>query len=234
MNKFAVIVAGGSGSRMQSTLPKQYMLLDDKPILMYSIEAFYQADPRTGIIVVIAKEMERLWNELCQAHAFDIPHQTVYGGGSRPESVYQGLLFIATDEIYDGDSSLVAVHDGARPLISSEEINVLFAEAKVKKCVVPAVASINSIRIGTVSENKTLERNLVWQIQTPQVFYADLLTQCYRSVIDELALDQFTDDASVAEKMGNTIYLCPGSYRNIKITNPEDIGIAQVYLKNGK
>lgn len=230
MNKFAIIVAGGTGSRLGSDLPKQYMLLDKQPVLMYSIRAFYESDPHTHIIVVIAEQMLEYWQALCREHALKVEHQLVFGGQTRTESVRNALDFITATYADRYRDSLIAVHDGARPLIQAADINHLYKKAKEYNCVVPAVQSTDSIRVGSSDKNYVMNREVVWKIQTPQVFRGQILVSAYQLASQAEPPATFTDDASIVEEMGNTVHLVTGDYRNFKITYPEDISIAQIYL----
>lgn len=229
--KFVIIVAGGTGSRMQSTLPKQYLLLDNIPVLMHSILAFHQHDPNTHIIVAISDPMLDHWQNLCLQHDFNIEHEVVVAGKYRVDSVYNALNHIADKYPNLYENSLIAVHDGARPMIGVVDIDHLYTMALQEKCAVPAIPTTNSIRIGTKDKNETMDRDLVWQVQTPQIFEGKLLVSAYQKAMEKGNPEKYTDDASLIEKMGNTIHLFPGNYRNIKITYPEDLSIALIYLK---
>ena len=225
--KFVVIVAGGVGSRMNSTLPKQYHLLGGLPVLMHTISRFQQADLSMHIIVVLSTSMQTYWEELCTKYAFTAQHHLVSGGVTRFQSVKKGLDFIRdhfTDQ--QQQDAIIAVHDGARPLLSSTLIHRLFMRAEEVGAVIPAVQSTNSIRMGNADKNNAVDRDLVWQVQTPQVFAAELLFRAYEQREEQ----SFTDDASVVEKMGNIVGILEGDHFNMKITHPEDLDIAQVYL----
>lgn len=222
--QYVIIVAGGVGSRMNNTLPKQFMLLDHRPVLMHTIHRFHMANPHLEIVLVLAEDMMSYWEELCVEYSFSVPHSVTSGGKSRFQSVRNGLDFIKNLDAESVD--LIAVHDGARPLVSTKLIKELFDLALSKRNVVPAVSCTNSIRLGEQDRSRAVDRKIVWQIQTPQVFDASVLYHAYEQAESPL----FTDDASVVEKMGNTIFLHEGDYLNIKITNPEDLDIAHVYL----
>lgn len=226
VNNIVIIVAGGRGSRMQSDIPKQYLLLTGKPVLMHTIEAF--APIATQIIVVLHSEMEKYWTALCRSHEFTIPHDIVFGGTTRFQSVKNGLNYLKKtySEMLLLDT-VVAVHDGARPLTDQVLIEKSFEMAHQGKANILAVPSSNSIRHGTIDGSKAIQRDKIWLIQTPQTFPLQLLINAY----EQNEQPDFTDDASVAEKMGNPIYLIESNHRNIKITFPEDIEIAQIYLK---
>jgi len=224
-----IIVAGGSGTRMRQSLPKQYLILEDKPVLMHTIEAFYKAQSRPHIIVVIHPEMEGLWQALCKEYDFQIPHQVVYGGITRFQSVRNGLQYLESI-IAHSVGHCIAIHDAARPLIQRPIIDESFELAREKNAVVVACKSTNSVRIEQDGDSQSIDRNNVWLVQTPQTFEAQLLFEAYRQ--DEL--ETFTDDASVVEKLGNTITLIEGHYSNLKITFAEDISIAQLYFRSFK
>ena len=225
--KFVIIVAGGVGSRMNSTLPKQFHLLGNLPVLMHTIRRFVQVDLGLHIVVVLSASMQTFWEELCVKHHFTENHHVVAGGITRFQSVRNGLNYIQENFTSEHlHQAQIAVHDGARPLVSSGLIQNLFAVANELQAVIPAVQSTNSIRIGNKERSETADRDHVWQVQTPQVFAADLLFDGYKQEEDR----SFTDDASVVEKMGNIVRILEGDHFNLKITHPEDLDIAQVYL----
>jgi len=220
MKKFAVIVAGGTGSRMQSNIPKQFMLLSGKPVLMHTIEQFYFYDVAIQLILVLPANQKAQWIELCERHSFTINHQVVSGGNTRFESVKNGLAFV-------DENSMVAIHDGVRPLVSHTIIKTSYSVASSKGCAIAAVTLKDSIReksdFGTVSK----ERGNYFLVQTPQTFQSALIKKAY-ATLD--ASTNFTDDASVFEAFGKGVTLIEGDYRNLKITMPEDLIIAQALL----
>jgi 2-C-methyl-D-erythritol 4-phosphate cytidylyltransferase len=220
MNKTALIVAGGSGTRMESNLPKQFLLLAKKPILMHTIEAFYNSIV-DHIILVLPQSQIEFWNQLCQTHQFPIQHQIVTGGASRFESVQNGLQQC-------NDDDLVAIHDGVRPFISKEIIINSFETAEQKGNAVAAVRLKDSIRKVELLGNKNVNRDNYYLIQTPQTFKAQLIKEAY-AVQDHI---NFTDDASVLESNGHAINLIAGDYKNIKITTPEDLLVGEAFLIN--
>lgn len=220
MIEYALIVAGGSGSRMQSTTPKQFIEVGGLPILMRAIRAFYQYSQEIKIIVVIPEDHFTLWKNLIEIHHFDIPHQLVKGGVSRFESVKNGLQTI-------DKAGLVAIHDGVRPFVSSQLIGQCYKTAKEYGSGVAAVIPKDSIREITDSDHKAVNRNQYRLMQTPQTFEMSIIKQAYLST-DDIG---FTDDASVAEYAGSKISLVEGDYSNVKITTPEDIKIAQALLE---
>lgn len=226
VNHIVIIVAGGTGSRMQSDIPKQYLLLEDKPVLMHTIKAFVPIT--TQIIVVLHAEMEKYWATLCRNYLFDIPHDIVYGGSTRFQSVKNALQYLKKKyNEKELQNTVIAVHDGARPLIDPVLIKKSFEIAFNGRAVILAVPSTNSVRYGTIEDSQAIRRERTWLIQTPQTFPSKLLIQAY----EQEERPDFTDDASVVEKMGNSIDILESSYKNIKITFPEDIEIAQIYLK---
>lgn len=217
---YAIIVAGGSGTRMQAILPKQFLLLNGRPVLMYTIEAFYHSSYQPQIILVLHANFHTYWQELCQQHQFTIPHQLVSGGETRFHSVRNGLELVEAD-------SLVAVQDAVRPLTSPIIIDAAFAQAAEYGNAVTAVKSRDSVRAVRNGHSESLLRDEIYLVQTPQTFKSDVLKKAYLQPFNEA----FTDDASVVEKDGHLIHLNEGDYRNIKITYPEDIAIAELLLK---
>ncbi|HCN84158.1 MAG TPA: 2-C-methyl-D-erythritol 4-phosphate cytidylyltransferase [Sphingobacteriaceae bacterium] len=220
MNYYALIVAGGSGSRMNSDIPKQFLLLHQKPVLMHTIEAFYHSDLKPEIIVALHKDYFKYWNDLCKIHNFNIPHKLVEGGTERFHSVKNGLKELK-------EKSIVAIHDALRPLISNDLITRSFHEAREKGTAVAAVPSRDSIRQLQNDTSIALDRKTIFIVQTPQVFWSDALKVAYQQDFDS----SFTDDASVVEKAGIKINLIQGELLNIKITYPEDIRIAELFFK---
>ena len=216
---YAIIVAGGSGKRMQSSTPKQFIEIGGLPILMRTINAFYQYSQNLTIIVVLPEDQFTLWHTLVKVHHFDIPYELVKGGNSRFESVKNGLQSIEKD-------GLVAIHDGVRPFVSSQLIGRCYKSAEDYGSGVAAVIPKDSIRELTDSGSNTVNRNQYRLMQTPQTFKLAIIKQAYMSTVDK----GFTDDASVAENAGSKISLVEGGYSNIKITTPEDFKIAQALL----
>lgn len=211
-----VIVAGGKGARAGGETPKQFQLIGEKPMLMRTIEAFYNFDYRIRIVVVLPEEFRDFWNELCGKHNFRIKHAIVSGGETRFHSVKNGLSEISEDEI-------VGIHDAARPFVSREVIERCYREAFDFRCgIIPVIEEKNSVRVLTGYESKTFDRTRIRIVQTPQVFPADLLKNAYETPYQP----EFTDDASVAENDGVQIKLTEGDEKNIKITTPLDLRFA--------
>lgn len=221
MKKYAIIVAGGSGQRMQSAVPKQFLLLQGKPVLYHTLAAFFQADPSTEIIAVLPSDQFDYWNSLISALP-TIPHRLVAGGDSRFQSSQNAIKTLTEDGI-------VAIHDGVRPLIDPVLISTSYQEAKEKGNAVLAIASKDSVR-NYSDVNKSFQhvnRESIRLIQTPQIFSTKDLKEAFKQAYS----DEFTDDARVVEALGIHINLVEGSYKNIKITTPEDLLIAEVLLK---
>ena len=226
MGQYAIIVAGGKGQRMGDLTPKQFLPLANKPIVMHSIAAFHKQNENTHIVLVLNENHIERWNQLCDQYDFNIPHSVIAGGSERFYSVKNGLNFIFSKET-DLDNLQIAIHDGARPLVSKTLISQAFVQAKKNKSAIPAVQSPDSIRFKE-SESKTnsLSREKVFMIQTPQVFNANILKKAFDQAFD----CTFTDDASVVEKAGYPIHLIDGDIQNIKITYPFDIALAECLL----
>lgn len=217
---YVIIVAGGLGSRMQSTVPKQFLLLNGKPVLMHTIAAFEQAVAKPGIILVLPADFHTYWQQLIQEYSFDIPHQLVTGGETRFHSVKNGLDLITDQE------ALIAVQDAVRPLVSPAIIDEAYKRAAEHGTAVVAVKSRDSIRQVKDGRSVSLIRDEIYLVQTPQTFKASLLRKAYEQPFDT----KFTDDASVVEQYGAEIKLTAGDHSNIKITFPEDIAIAEMLL----
>lgn len=218
--EYAIIVAGGLGSRMQHDVPKQFIPVAGKPILMRTIERFHDYNPTIRLIVVLPKEQLTTWRELCKEHNFKLFHMTVPGGTTRFGSVKNGLDAVMGD-------GLIAVHDGVRPFVDTETIKAAFDAAANYGSGVVAVSPKDSIRELTPERSKAVPRTNYKLMQTPQVFKAGILKKAY----DQAEQSRFTDDASVVESIGEIITLVEGSYRNIKITTPEDLILAEAFVK---
>lgn len=220
MNRYAVIVAGGTGSRFGSTLPKQFVPLNGEPVLMHSVRAFHIYDPTVEIIVVLPNEYLTLWNDICRQHEFTVPHRIAIGGENRFESVKNALHTIKEAE------GLVAVHDGARPLVDLQTIADGFNTAERCGSAIPVIPVTDSIRQLDRQGSHTISRDTLVAVQTPQVFNLSLLKEAYNTAYSPM----FTDDASVVEYRGTEVALYKGNVRNIKITHPDDIKIAEIIL----
>lgn len=212
-----IIVAGGKGLRMGSELPKQFIPIGGKRILMHTIETFYNFDNNIKIILVLPASHQEYWDKLCKNHKFRIPHEIATGGETRFHSVKNGLALVK--------EGLVAVQDGVRPFGSKEMIKRCFDAANIYPAVIPVIGSSDSLReILDSGKSKIVDRSKIRLIQTPQVFHSDILKKAYESEYK----DVFTDDASVVEEMGIDIHLVEGELTNIKITTPLDLRIGKL------
>lgn len=219
--KYALIVAGGKGNRMQTEIPKQFLLVLGKPILMHTLETFYNYDSKIECILVLPEHQIAYWKSLCEEYNFTLPHIIVTGGSERFYSVLSGL-----DCIHE--SGLVAIHDGVRPLVSKELIERGFETAEKYGSAIPIVDSIDSLRNVTGDSNFSIDRSSIKRVQTPQIFDCDQIKQAYKLGFEK----SLTDDASVWEKAGKTISCYQGDEKNIKITTQIDIVLAEAILKN--
>ncbi len=220
VKKYAVIVAGGKGERMGAEVPKQFLPIAGKPVLMYTIDAFR---PHCDELIVVLPETRlEFWGQLCVKHDFKTQHKMAIGGSTRFRSVYNGLKLVE-------EKSLVAIHDGMRPLVTQDIIERCYKLAWEDEGAIAAVALKDSIRDGRGNVDRTLFK----LVQTPQTFQSRLIKDAYEFYyrIDENGAF-FTDDASVFEGAGNNVTMVEGSYRNIKITTPEDLLIAEAILNN--
>jgi 2-C-methyl-D-erythritol 4-phosphate cytidylyltransferase len=216
MNLYALIVAGGTGSRMGANAPKQFLELAGKPVLMRTIERFRSFDVSIKIITVLPEDQLGYWEELQKKYSFSIPNTVVKGGPARFFSVKNGL-----DKVED--NSLVAIHDGVRPLVSTDTIKRCFDAAEKFGNAVPVISPTDSLRMITEQGNMPVNRQYLRIIQTPQVFDSKLIKKAY---LQDYSPD-FTDDAMLLEKTGETIHLVEGNRENLKITNPEDMAVAE-------
>jgi len=224
MKTIAIIVAGGSGTRFGAEVPKQFLELGGKPILMRTIEAFEQSmeGGNHEIIVTLPADQKDLWRDLCERHDFAVPHRVVPGGESRWHSVKNAL-----DSIGDpADVDVIAVHDGVRPLAGIELIKRVFDVARRDGAAIPVVMLNDSVRQVVGEESHALDRSSLRAVQTPQAFDARLLLDAYRQQYQQT----FTDDASVVEAAGHSVTLVEGDPRNLKITRPMDLALAEYLL----
>lgn len=220
MKYYAIIVAGGSGNRMQNTIAKQFLVLNGKPILMHTLDAFQKCSLNPEILLVLNSSQHEYWKTLCHTYKFTVAHRIIEGGAQRFHSVKNGL-----DKI-NGDG-VVAVHDAVRPLVSPELILKSFNQAKDKGNAVAGVHPTDSVRrIIEDQITEMMDRNAVVLIQTPQTFDINVLKKAYQ----EPYRSEFTDDASVIEHAGFKINLIDGERTNLKITYPEDMEIAELLL----
>ena len=217
MKQYIIIVAGGSGSRMGSTIPKQFLDLNSKPILMHTVEKMHQSLDHSEIILALPKSEFDTWKKLCEEHQFKVNHQVVEGGNTRFESVSNALKKV-------NEQSVIAVHDGVRYLVKNSVVNECMQTAQKKGTPIPVTCGKFKTKtdIGSVVVNR--DEYLI--VQTPQCFSSEVLLKAYQQDYSPT----FTDDASVVEAMGIEIQLIQGNKENIKITTPEDLKKAQVYI----
>ena len=219
MKKYVIIVAGGKGLRMGSDLPKQFLPVGGKPVLMHTLEVFRKYDAAIQLILVLPREQQNFWKQLCREHDFDVEHRVVYGGETLFHSVKNGLAWVQAP-------GLVGVHDGVRPFVSVEVIRRCYDLAEQHKAVIPVVDVVETLRHLTEVGSETVSRNDYKLVQTPQVFDVELLKQAYEQEFTPF----FTDDASVVEAMGVPAHLAAGNRENIKITTPFDLKVGSALL----
>jgi 2-C-methyl-D-erythritol 4-phosphate cytidylyltransferase len=219
MKRSTIIVAGGSGKRMGASVPKQFLLLKGMPVLCRTIEAFYQADPDMQLIVVLPEDQLDSWRMLCIGHGFTLEHSVVCGGEERFHSVREGLKEVKHE-------GLVAVHDGVRPLVSVELIARCLAAAEAHGAAIPVVPVSSSVREVIGDGSRAVDRARLRLVQTPQCFRVPLLRKAFERPYDPA----FTDEATLVERTGTTVHLVEGEERNIKLTTPLDLRVAEVFL----
>ena len=217
MKKHIIIVAGGKGLRMGGDIPKQFLPVCGKPVLMRTLEVFRTYDPSIHIVLVLPVSQQTYWKELCRTYRFELAHDIADGGETRFHSVMNGLALV------EGDG-LVGVHDGVRPFVSQEVIARCYEEASRQKAVIPVVGVVETVRHLTDEGSETVPRDLYRLVQTPQVFDAALLRRAYQQEYTAL----FTDDASVVEALGEKVHLVEGNRENIKLTTPFDLKLAEI------
>lgn len=231
MRKYVLIVAGGKGLRMGGDLPKQFIPLEGKPVLMHTLEAFYRWDSSAELVLVLPEDHQPYWKMLCREIGCKVPHRIANGGETRFHSVRNGLQFLS-EEIENAsgrnEKVLVAVHDGVRPFVSPEVISACFEEAEKNGAAIPVMPMIDSLRETDANGSHLVDRSRYFAVQTPQVFHSDVLLKAYGQDFSPL----FTDDASVVEAMGQSIRLVTGNRENIKLTTPFDLLIAKGLLSS--
>jgi 2-C-methyl-D-erythritol 4-phosphate cytidylyltransferase len=220
VEKHVIIVAGGIGKRMQSEIPKQFLNVLGKPLLIHTFESLIHYSKGINITLVLPEPYIDFWKSLCKRFSFELDHEIVKGGNTRFDSVKNGLR-----EIENG--GLVAIHDGVRPLVSKDTLNRVFKKAAETGNAIPAVKINEALRKINDDNSFFVNRREYRLIQTPQCFHAELIKQAYQQDYKE----EFTDDATVVEAMGIKINLVEGNSENIKITRPGDIKIAEAFLK---
>lgn len=216
---YVIIVAGGKGLRMGTDIPKQFLPVNGKPILMRTIERFKAYNNTLQIVLVLPREQHSYWKSMCSDHHFDIACRLADGGTTRFESVKNGLMLIP-----DEAKGVVGVHDGVRPFVSEAVIGRCFDAARKSKAVIPVVPVIETLRrLEHNGAGENVLRDAYRLVQTPQTFDIALLKKAYRQPYQ----DAFTDDASVTEAMGQVVTMVEGNRENIKITTPFDMMMAE-------
>jgi len=222
MTKYIIIVAGGKGLRMGGEVPKQFLPVGGKPVLMRTMEAFHAYDAEIRIVLVLPVAQQTYWKELCAQYAFTLPYRLANGGETRFHSVKNGLDTIPADE-----DALVGVHDGVRPFVSTGVIARCYAEAARVEAVVPVIDVVETVRhLEGNGRSTTVSRDDYKLVQTPQVFSLALLKKAYAQPY----VPAFTDDASVVEAFGHEVTLVQGNRENIKITTPFDLAVAEALV----
>lgn len=220
INHYVIIVAGGTGKRMKSALPKQFIEIHNKPIIFHTIEKFLAADSSIHFVISLHTDFVEYWKELIEKHQFHFNHEIVTGGEERFFSVKNALEKIP-------QNSFVGIHDAVRPLVSVETIKACFHTAKKEGSAIPVVDSVNSLRYVSQDKNESLDRQYIKQVQTPQYFDAKQIKSCYLNDYSR----KFTDDASVFEATNSIVKTAEGNPENIKITTPIDLIVAKELLK---
>lgn len=215
-----IITAGGIGKRMGGLIPKQFLLLNDKPILMHTIERIHAFDTSAQLIVTLPADYLKDWTEMCEKYVFQIKHEIISGGEERFDSIKNAL------EKATGD--WIAVHDGVRPFVSQGVLTQLLLEVKKHRAVIPVIPVKESLRLVEGESSVAVPRSHYQIVQTPQIFEAKLLKKAY----EQKYAATFTDDASVVESIGARIHLVSGNEENVKITNLLDLSVAAIILKN--
>ena len=232
-NRYVLIVAGGKGLRMGGDIPKQFLSVQGRPLLMHTLDNFHRFDGGMPIILVLPEAQQDYWTRLCREYGFRVPHEVVSGGETRFHSVRNGL-----DKIKDqlsgsgnhpaGDDVLVAVHDGVRPFVSHNVIEACFEAAVREGAAIPVIPVIDTLReVQEDGRSRTVSRSQYRQVQTPQTFQFNLLAAAYAQPYSE----SFTDDASVVEAYGHPVALVDGNRENIKITTPYDLAVAEAIIR---
>jgi 2-C-methyl-D-erythritol 4-phosphate cytidylyltransferase len=217
-----IVVAGGSGTRMGSELPKQFIELEGKPILMHTMEAVRSMDAEMQIILVLPESQLDFWEKLCSEHNWRVPHLLAKGGATRFLSVKSGLA--------QATGNLIGIHDGVRPFISKEMVNRCFDAAEKEGAAVPVVPIVQSLRRVLEDRNSAVNRDDFRAVQTPQCFKATVLNEAFE-VADRT---DYSDDASVVEASGTPISLVDGDQQNIKVTTPFDLQLARLIIEGRK
>ena len=221
MKKYIIVVAGGKGLRMGGDIPKQFLPIKGKPVLMRTLEAFHAYDAQMELILVLPIDHQPYWKSLCEKHHFTLQHRIANGGETRFHSVKNGLALV------DDINGVVGVHDGVRPFVAESVIDTCYAEAAQGKAVIPVIDVVETVRHLTEKEgSETVPRSDYKLVQTPQVFPVEMLKRAY----EQAYVTFFTDDASVVESLGCKISLVAGNRENIKLTTPFDLKVAEALI----
>ncbi len=218
--RYALIVAAGSGYRMGSIKPKQFLMLGGKPLLMQTLQQFYAFDPQIRLLLVLSDAHRKEWESLCRKYSFHLPYQVVSGGENRFQSVKNGLHGLLGE-------GLVGIHDGVRPLIDRETLERSYGEASLYGNAIPSIVVMDTVRELLPEGSRMVDRASLRLLQTPQVFSLSLIRRAYSDTNRE----DFTDDAGVFEQAGHSIHLVEGNRNNIKITTPTDLKLARILFK---
>ncbi len=219
MNRSVVIVAGGKGLRMGAAIPKQFLILAGRPVLMHTIEVFYKFDPDIQIILVLPSEQQDFWKDLCEKYQFSLPHKVTDGGETRFHSVKNGLSLVS-------DRVIVGIHDGVRPCVSQEVLSMCYKTAEEGQAAFPVIPVIDSLRKKTAEGSEMVDRSEYHFVQTPQVFHSEQIKKAYLQPYSE----RFTDDVSVFESIGGKAVEVSGNRENIKITGAQDLDLAEMLI----
>ena len=219
---YIIIVAGGKGLRMGGDLPKQFMPLHGKPVLMHTIERFRSYSDELKIILVLPHEQQDYWRQICQKHNFTVEHTVVDGGQTRFHSSQNGVAAVPDDA-----TGVIGIHDGVRPFVSEETIARCFEAARQFGAALPVLPVTDTLRRVTDDGGYNVQRNDYRTVQTPQTFDAQLLKQAFKQPYS----DNFTDDASVVEALGHKVTVVDGNRENIKLTTPFDLVVAEALIK---
>lgn len=219
MKKYVIIVGGGKGTRMGNNLPKQFLPIAGKPLLMHTLEKFNRWDPKAELVLVLPESYRSYWEMLCREIGCKVRHRLVTGGETRFYSVKNGLESIYAEINASSEKALIGVHDGVRPFVSEQVITECFRIADEKGAAIPTLPVIDSLReIQSDGSSRAIDRSLYYAVHTPQVFRSDILFKAYEQPYKE----SFTDDASVVESLSIPVEMVPSNRENIKITTPID------------
>jgi len=220
MRTYVVVVAGGSGKRMQAPVPKQFLELGGEPVLFHTLRSLHSIGADFSLVLVLPEAHIDYWNELVQTKKFPVPHQVTAGGNTRFHSVKNGLALC-------GQADIIAVHDGVRPFIKAEMLRDCLRVAGETGACIPVLSPLESIRKRSFNGSEAVNREDFLLVQTPQVFRSEVLMDAYLQPYQ----DRFTDDASVVESAGHQVSTCNGNRENIKITTPFDLMMGEMILK---